>query len=161
MKLVKILILILFLLGSCRLAQINYSESFQNLIEDELKIKDFFENNSYQTFKFEMTDKQIVDAKDGSNTVILTSRDTTSFTVKIEEGVIQSISKSYVNDQNYTINKKYNIENNEIEITTTNSAGEIIGIYVESYFSGHYSDITIDSLGQSFEEWGKTNRKYP
>lgn len=160
MKIMKLLIVIAFLLGSCRSARVDYTKSFQELIEYELKIKDFFKNNSYQTRQLEMTNGQIIRVNDGLNQVVLDNRDTTLFTATIKEGLIQSLSKTYSNYQGYNIIKKFNVKNNEIKVTTTNRSGDVIGIYVESYFTGHYSDITIDSLGQSFEEWGNTNRKY-
>jgi hypothetical protein len=143
-----------------------YSKQFETLIEQELGIRKLFKHKDI----IELVTGEKIRLAEGPNTIMrsekkyhLLADPITNILLEVKEGKIVKIEKydTLINENQIRHQEWFILQNGSVS-TTTNLQGDLLHSYSEFFIPGknssHYTDTTIDSLGQSFTEWGELTR---
>ncbi len=154
----------ILILVSCSVFSTKKNLKFQRLVEQQLGIQKILKSNDSLYCKVFLVNDNQIHLKPGYNFLNHpSSGERLKLFAEFKNGYVHKLLKAdtLVND-NRIIKEEWIIQSNggELNLTTTDLQGTLTHFYGQVFLPGqpfgNYTDTNVDSLGNSFTEWGVT-----
>ena len=158
------ILLSIAVISSCSIFRTPKNKQFESLLKEQLGIKRILDGKDTLYCRVLLVNGNRINLNQGRNSLPVSGDEFEVF-VKLTNGKIHKIEKidTLVADNKIVREEWIIIKNGgELNFTTTDIQGKLIHFYGQVFppgqIYGNYIDTSVDSLGNSFTEWGVTGK---